>query len=44
MTVQVAVPQKLDGKAREALEAYRDATAGDDPRLGLADGPAVAGR
>ncbi len=35
VTVQVAVPQKLDGKAREALEAYRDATAGDDPRAGL---------
>ena len=32
VTVEVAVPQKLDGAAREALEAFRDATAGDDPR------------
>jgi molecular chaperone DnaJ len=37
VTVEVVVPQKIDGKAREALEAFRDATAGDDPRAGLAD-------
>jgi molecular chaperone DnaJ len=35
VTVQVAVPQKLDAKARELLEAYREATTGDDPRAGL---------
>ena len=28
VTVEVAVPQRVDGKARETLEAYRDATAG----------------
>jgi molecular chaperone DnaJ len=31
VTVEVAVPQKLSGKAREALEAYA-AAAPDDPR------------
>src|SRR5207248_1582868 len=36
VTVEVAVPQKLDGAARDALEAYRQATVGDDPRGGLA--------
>jgi molecular chaperone DnaJ len=35
VTVEVAVPQKVDGAAREALEAYRQATSGDDPRSGL---------
>jgi molecular chaperone DnaJ len=35
VTVSVAVPQKLDGAAREAVEAYAAATAGDDPRAGL---------
>jgi molecular chaperone DnaJ len=35
VTVEVAVPQKLGGKARELLEAYREATAGDDPRAAL---------
>jgi molecular chaperone DnaJ len=41
VTVEVAVPQKLDGKAREALAAFADATAGEDPRrdlLAAADG------
>jgi molecular chaperone DnaJ len=37
VSVDVAVPQKLDGKARQALEAFRDATSGDDPRAGLLD-------
>ena len=37
VTVEVAVPQKVDGAAKKALEAYRDATAGDDPRVGLAE-------
>ncbi len=32
VTVEVVVPPKLDNKAREALESFRDATAGDDPR------------
>jgi molecular chaperone DnaJ len=35
VTVSVAVPQKLDGAAREAVEAYAAATADDDPREGL---------
>jgi molecular chaperone DnaJ len=37
VSVDVAVPQKLDGKARQALEAFRDATSGEDPRAGLLD-------
>ncbi len=32
VTVNVQVPQDLSGKAKEALEAFRDATAGPDPR------------
>jgi molecular chaperone DnaJ len=35
VTVEVVVPAKLDDTARTALEAYRDATAGDDPRAEL---------
>lgn len=35
VSLSVAVPQKLDGAAREAVEAYAAATAGDDPRAGL---------
>lgn len=35
VTVEVAVPAKLSGKAREAIERFRDATAGEDPRAGL---------
>ncbi len=35
VTVEVAVPSKLSAKAREAVEAFRAATAGDDPRAGL---------
>ncbi|UQX88322.1 DnaJ domain-containing protein [Jatrophihabitans telluris] len=37
VTVSVTVPQKLDGAARDAVEAYAEATKGDDPRAGLAD-------
>lgn len=36
VTVSVSVPQKLDSDARAAVEAYNAATAGDDPRQGLA--------
>jgi molecular chaperone DnaJ len=32
VTVNVQVPQDLSGKAKEALEAFREATAGSDPR------------
>ena len=32
VTVSVQVPATVTGKAREALEAFRDATAGPDPR------------
>ncbi|MEU2867953.1 molecular chaperone DnaJ [Streptomyces olivoreticuli] len=35
VTVEVAVPKELDDKAREALAAYREATAGQDPRAEL---------
>ncbi|MFI8517648.1 molecular chaperone DnaJ [Streptomyces sp. NPDC085481] len=35
VTVEVAVPKELDDKAREALETYREATAGPDPRAEL---------
>ncbi|MFI1970076.1 molecular chaperone DnaJ [Streptomyces cinnamoneus] len=35
VTVEVAVPQSLGDKAREALETYREATAGEDPRAEL---------
>ncbi|MDT3397764.1 molecular chaperone DnaJ [Streptomyces sp. B1866] len=35
VTVEVAVPTNLDDKARDALEAYREATAGEDPRTEL---------
>ncbi len=32
VTVSVQVPQELNDKARDALETFRDATAGPDPR------------
>jgi molecular chaperone DnaJ len=35
VTVEVVVPPKLNNKAREALESFRAATAGDDPRTEL---------
>ncbi|MFE5792703.1 molecular chaperone DnaJ [Streptomyces sp. NPDC056503] len=35
VTVEVAVPEELDDKAREALEQYRTATADTDPRAEL---------
>jgi len=35
VTLQVAVPKRVDGEAREALEAFRDATKGEDPRADL---------
>jgi molecular chaperone DnaJ len=35
VTVNVQVPAELDDKARSALETYRDATAGPDPRSDL---------
>jgi molecular chaperone DnaJ len=35
VTLQVAVPSNVDGRAREALQAYADATAGHDPRAEL---------
>lgn len=37
VTVEVAVPAHLDAAARTALEAFRDATAGEDPRAGLTE-------
>jgi molecular chaperone DnaJ len=35
VTVEVMVPQDLNGKARSAIEDLREATAGTDPREGL---------
>ncbi|MFF3325676.1 molecular chaperone DnaJ [Streptomyces sp. NPDC002889] len=35
VTVEVAVPTELSDKAKEALQAYRDATADEDPRAEL---------
>lgn len=35
VTVQVAVPQRVDGAAREALEAYAARTVNEDPRANL---------
>ncbi|MGV9283586.1 molecular chaperone DnaJ [Streptomyces sp. NPDC003730] len=35
VTVEVSVPKDLAGKARDALEAYREATADEDPRAEL---------
>jgi molecular chaperone DnaJ len=32
VTLQVAVPQRVDGRAKEALEAFAEATAGQSPR------------
>jgi molecular chaperone DnaJ len=32
VTVDVMVPQNLNGKARSAIEDLREATAGQDPR------------
>jgi len=36
ITVDVQVPQRVDGKAKEALEAFADATKDFDPRADLA--------
>ncbi|PWI42513.1 molecular chaperone DnaJ [Streptomyces sp. ICBB 8177] len=35
VTVEVAVPATVDGEALQALESYRKATAGEDPRAEL---------
>lgn len=35
MTVDVVVPQKLNARARDAVEQFADATAGEDPRAHL---------
>ncbi|MBT0772624.1 DnaJ domain-containing protein [Kineosporia sp. J2-2] len=35
VTLQVAVPQRVDGKAREALKTFAEATAGENPRANL---------
>ncbi|MDJ0340374.1 molecular chaperone DnaJ [Streptomyces sp. H10-C2] len=35
VTVEVAVPEKIEGKALDALESYREATADFDPRAEL---------
>jgi molecular chaperone DnaJ len=35
VTIDVAVPAKVSGKAKEALEAYKAATSGDNPRAHL---------
>ena len=35
VTVQVQVPQQMSGPARQALQSFREATAGEDPRDAL---------
>jgi molecular chaperone DnaJ len=40
VTVEVTVPQRLDADATAALEAFRTATAGENPRAGLLEGGA----
>ena len=35
VTVNVQVPQNINGAAKQALESFRDATAGEDPREDL---------
>jgi molecular chaperone DnaJ len=35
VSVEVMVPQRVDGKAKEALESFRDVTSGDDVRADL---------
>ena len=42
VTTQVVVPQRLDGAARAAVEAFREATADGDPRGGLLDSARAA--
>jgi len=37
VNVSVTVPQKLDGAAKDAVEAYANATSADNPRVGLFD-------
>jgi molecular chaperone DnaJ len=37
VTIDVAVPQKLDKDAREALEKFQAATSSENPRQGLVD-------
>ena len=37
VTLQVAVPQRVDGAARDALQKFAEATAGEDPRAGMFD-------
>ncbi|WP_432495825.1 DnaJ C-terminal domain-containing protein [Kineococcus gypseus] len=37
VSVEVVVPQRVDGAVREAVEAFAGATAGEDPRAGLAE-------
>ena len=42
VTTQVVVPQRLDGAARAAVEAFREATTDGDPRGGLLDSARAA--
>ena len=37
VTIEVVVPQRVDGAVREAVEAFAKATQGEDPRAGLAE-------
>ncbi len=40
VTVSVAVPTHVEGRAKKAVEALREALAGEDPRAGLAEAAA----
>jgi molecular chaperone DnaJ len=35
VTLQVAVPQRVTGKAKEAIQAFAEATSGETPRAEL---------
>ena len=35
VSIEIMVPQRVDGQAKEALETFRDATSGDDVRADL---------
>ncbi|MFV0426701.1 MAG: DnaJ C-terminal domain-containing protein, partial [Beutenbergiaceae bacterium] len=41
VTVEVAVPRNLSDAARSALQQFQEATAADDPRVGLAESARV---
>ncbi len=43
VTIEVQVPQRVDGRAKEALEAFAEATSGEDVRADLLRRAAAGG-